>query len=254
MKALYAAASGMAAQQTRLDNIANNLANVNTVGFKKAREDFQDLFYQQLVTSSPGVTASRAEVGSGVRLVAIEKNHSAGALTETGGELDVAIEGSGMFQFETADGERVYSRDGSFRRDASGQIVSSGGLRVGDGITIPEDAQRVTVTDDGTVKALLAGDIDYTTIGQLDVFRFVNPGGLMPIGGNLYVETPESGMPTAIQAGSDVKLHQGFLEGSNVDIAEELIQMIMAQRSYELNSKVVKAAEDALGVAVNLKR
>ena len=254
MKALYAAASGMAAQQTRLDNIANNLANVNTVGFKKAREDFQDLFYQQLVTSSPGVTASRAEVGSGVRLVSLEKNHTAGALTETGNLLDVGIDGQGMFVLETLDGERVYSRDGSFRRDQDGNLVSSGGLRVGGDIMIPVDTEKLVITEDGTVQAQLAGDVDYTTLGQLDLVRFVNPAGLRPIGGNLYVETPESGLPAPAEGGTDFRLAQGFLEGSNVDIAEELIQMIMAQRSYELNSKVVKTAEETLNVAVNLKR
>ncbi len=254
MKALQTAASGMAAQQVRLDNIANNPANVSTTGFKRGREDFQDLFYQELTSGGQGISSARVEVGSGVRLVGLEKEHTNGQLTETGNQLDVAIQGRGMFALETIEGDRVYTRDGSFRKDADGTLISSGGLKVAGDINIPSDAQYVVVTGDGTVQALMPGDTEYTTVGQLEVAGFTNASGLRPLGNNLFEETPESGEALPINGEPDVQLVNGFLEGSNVDVATELIAMILAQRAYELNSKAISTAEQMMGTAVNLKR
>jgi flagellar basal-body rod protein FlgG len=254
MKALYAAASGMSAQQIRLDNIANNLANVSTVGFKKAREDFQDLFYQELTSGGQGVSTARVEVGTGVRLVALEKDHSAGQMMETGNPLDVAIDGNGYFVLESPEGERLYTRDGSFSRDADGMMISAGGMMASGDIMIPMEALQVQITSDGTVQVLMPDDAEFTTIGQLEMVGFVNPNGLRPIGNNLYQESRESGQPMPVDAGGDVKAVQGFLEGSNVDVAEELIALILTQRSYELNSKAIQAADEAMALAVNLKR
>ncbi|MBN2800860.1 MAG: flagellar basal-body rod protein FlgG [Deltaproteobacteria bacterium] len=253
MKALYVAASGMAAQQTRIDNVANNIANVGTTGFKKSRESFQDLLYEELTQGGKASSQARLEVGGGVQLAGIEKDHRQGSLTQTGQPLHAAIAGDAFFTLETAEGEPVYTRDGTFRLDADGTLVTQSGLVVGGNITIPEDAQQVFITGDGTVQAVLQGSVDYTVLGQLELASFTNPAGLRALGGNLYEQTPESG-EVFVPRPESVEVKQGYLESSNVDVAEELIQMIMAQRSYELNSKVVQAADEAMSVAVNLKR
>lgn len=253
MKALYVAASGMAAQQTRIDNVANNIANVNTTGFKKSREAFQDLFYEELTSGGAGASQARVEVGGGVRLAGITKDHGQGALNRTDQPLHLAINGDAFFTLETTEGEPVYTRDGTFRLDSDGLLVNQNGLAVAGDITIPEDVQSLVVESDGTVQAVLAGDSQYTMLGQVELATFTNPAGLEALGGNLFAETPESGeafVPDAAEA----EVLQGYLESSNVDVAEELIHMITAQRAYELNSKVVQAADEVMHTAVNLKR
>jgi flagellar basal-body rod protein FlgG len=254
MRALYTAATGMTAQQQRLDTIANNLANVSTTGFKKSRDAFQDLFYQQLTGSTVGEGGLRLELGGGVKLAGVERDQAQGTLTSTGNPLHVAIQGDAMFVVETLDGEPVYTRDGSFTKDPDGYMVTASGMRVAGDIQIPDDADQVTIDYDGTVHGLVSTTGEDMVLGQIELARFVNPGGLMARGGNLFVPTPQSGEAVPVEPGSTVQLVQGYLEGSNVDVASELIDMIQAQRVYELNSKVIQAADETLSVAANLRR
>lgn len=254
MRALYAAASGMSAQQTQLETIANNIANVGTTGFKKSRAGFEDLFYQELTSGGKGVSSARVEVGGGVRLASLDKDHSVGTLTATGNPLDMALTGRGYFELRTPEGEPVYTRDGSFTLDPDGMLVNASGLTVEGDIVIPPETETLQVTADGTVQAILSGDTDYTTLGQLSVVDFVNPAGLRALGGNVYSATPESGDARPLEFDASNKVMQGTLEGSNVDVAEELVAMIMTQRAYELNSKVVQAADETLQVATQLRR
>ena len=254
MKALHVAASGMNAQQTRIDNIANNLANVNTTGFKKSREAFEDMFYQELTHGGESASTARVEVGSGVKLAGIEKDHSAGALTQTDNPLHMAVVGDGYFVVKNALGEPLYTRDGTFTLNADGQLVTQNGNEVAGDIMVPMDATALEVTQDGTVQVILEGDTDYTVLGQIEVATFVHAAGLRSVGGNTFEETTQSGQAEFAELGGEISVQQGFLESSNVDVAEELIEMIMAQRSYELNSKVVQAADETLQLAANLKR
>ena len=253
MRALYAAATGMAAQQTRLDSIANNLANVQTTSYKKSRESFQDLYYQELTHGGLDASSARIDVGSGVKLAGVDKDFTQGSVTQTGGSLDVAIEGRGFFEVTDTGGQRFYTRDGDFRTNANGEIVTASGLSVG-GIRIPEGVQSVAIDDAGEVRAVWP-DGRESTLGRLPVVDFVNPTALRSLGGNVYQMTQGSGQPQALIAGQDnVALRQGFLEGSNVDVAEELVLMILTQRSYELNSKAVQAADETLRQVANLRR
>ncbi len=247
MRALYTAASGMTAQQTRLDTIANNIANVSTTGFKKSRDAFQDLFYQKMT--------SGGELGAGTRIAGIERDQGQGALTATNNPLHIGIQGDAFFVVESVDGDALYTRDGAFSKDVDGYLVTAGGLRVGGDIQIPDDAAQLLVDYDGTVHAQLVGaTTEDVVLGQIQVVRFVNAAGLEARGNNLFRPTIESGEPIDAEPGSDIQLVQGFLEASNVDVATELIDMIQAQRVYELNSKVVQAADETLGVAANLRR
>lgn len=250
MRALYVAASGMNAQQTRIDTVANNLANTNTTAFKKSRGAFQDTFYQELATGSRG---TRADLGGGVQLAGLEKDHAMGAGRETGDPLHVMLQGPGMLRIEGADGQDYYTRDGALRLDADGQVVTAGGLRVGGDIVVPPDTERLTIAADGTVTAMVAGDDRELALGQLEIVSFANPSGLRAEGGNLYSATPESG-DAVMDYDGETMVAQGQLESSNVDVAEELIELVMAQRSYELNSKVVQAADEAMQVAAGLRR
>lgn len=250
MRALYVAASGMNAQQTRIDTVANNLANSNTTAFKASRGAFQDTFYQELATGSRG---TRADLGGGVQLAGLEKDHTVGAQRETNDPLHVGLNGPGMIAVENVNGETLYTRDGAFRLDADGNLTNSAGLRVVGDIQIPEDTEQVVIEPDGTVLGLFAGDTRPTTLGQLEIVSFVNPSGLQSEGGNLYAATAESGDPVPDYDGNTT-VRQGVLETSNVDVAEELIELVMAQRSYELNSKVVQAADEAMQVAAALRR
>lgn len=253
MRALYAAATGMAAQQTRLDSIANNLSNVQTTGFKKSRESFSDLYYQEMTHGGMAPGAARIEVGSGVALTGVEKNFTQGSVAATGAELDVALEGRGFFEVQDATGQRLYTRDGHFRTDANGQLVNSAGLSVS-GITIPEGVSRVRIDETGEVYATWP-DARESNLGQLMVVDFVNPTGLRAAGGNLFQQTVQSGQPQALIPGRDpVAVRQGYLEGSNVDVAEELVLMILTQRAYDLNSKAVQAADETLRTVANLRR
>jgi len=249
MKALHIAASGMSAQQTQIDTVANNLANVNTTGFKKSRAAFQDVYYQEL---EGGARGARADLGGGTRLAGLGKDHSAGLMVETGDPLHVALNGPGFLTLEDQQGNAVYTRDGSLRVDADGLLRSAGGLAVSGDILVPPDATSVLIEQDGTVSALVDGDARPLALGQLEIARFRNAQGLRALGGNLYGETAESGEP-ALDDG-ETAIRQGILEGSNVDVAEELINLVTSQRAYELNSKVIQAADEAMQIAANLKR
>jgi flagellar basal-body rod protein FlgG len=251
MRSLYAAASGMAAQQTRLDTIANNLANVSTTAFKKSRESFEDLFYQELTHGGLSASTSRVEVGSGVSLSGIVKDHRNGQIQQTGGTFDLAIEGKGYFQVETQEGELLYTRDGNFRTDADGVLRTAAGLVLSGNFQIPKDAESIRVLEDGSI--LAEQGTGATTIGVIELRTFINPGGLRPEGGNLYSETVNSGSPLPPEIGAS-SIRQGFLEGSNVEVAEELIGMIAAQRAYELNSKVIQASDEVMRTATSIRR
>jgi flagellar basal-body rod protein FlgG len=249
MKALHIAASGMSAQQTQIDTVANNLANVNTTGFKKSRASFQDVYYQEL---AGGARGARADLGGGTRLAGLAKDHSAGAMKQTNDPLHVALNGPGFLKLEDLQGNAVYTRDGALGVNADGQIVSASGLPVAGDLVIPADATQVLIEVDGTVSVTLDGDDTPLAIGQLEVQRFANPAGLRSLGSNLFAATPESG--EAVWDDGETEIRQGQLESSNVDVAEELIHLVTAQRAYELNSKVIQAADEALQIAANLKR
>lgn len=253
MKALYTAATGMNAQQTRLDNIANNLANVNTTAYKKQSASFEDLLYEEVGTSG-GDEARGIQVGGGVTLSGTTRNHGAGGLTSTGQPLDLAIRGSdGFFMLEAEDGYR-YTRDGHFTLDSDGVIVNQSGLPLSGNLSLPEEYDAIHIAEDGTV-SVTSGEFE-EVVGQIELARFVNPGALEALGGNLYGATEASGQPDVMELRNSgpTTLIQYHLEGSNVDIASELIGMIEAQRAYELTSKVVQAADENLQTAVNLKR
>ncbi len=255
MKALYSAATGMAAQQVTIDTIANNLANVNTAGFKKSTASFQDLFYQELAASGEeGGTPTTSQVGAGVRTVAVEKNHTMGSITTTGEPLDVAINGRGMFMLETQDGRQLYTRDGHFTKDVDGYVVTAGGLQLSGAINIPDDAMDIVVESDGSVMYSTLDDTEMVSAGAIEIVAFSNPAGLKALGGNLYQETSESGEAQVLEIGRDVSVVGGALEGSNVDPASELIALIQAQRAYELTSKVIQAADETLRTAATLRR
>ena len=253
IRSLWIAKTGMEGQQTKLDAIANNLANVGTNGYKRAGVVFEDLMYQNL---RPAGTASGEQstlptglqVGLGVRVAATSRNFAQGSLQQSGGTLDIAIKGQGFFQVQLPDGSTGYTRDGSFQADAAGQLVTSAGYVVQPGITIPANATTVTVAADGTVSASIQGQTAPQTLGQLQLASFVNPGGLEPRGGNVYAETAASGTANAAAPGSNGlgSLLQGFVEGSNVNVVEELVSMISTQRAYELNSKAIQTSDQML--------
>jgi len=259
VRALFTAATGMEAQQLRIDTIANNLANVNTTGFKKARADFEDLFYETL--KAPGATdgsgaalPAGAQVGHGVKLGAISRIDTQGDRVSTGRDLDLAIEGDGYFQIEAANGETVYTRDGSFQLSRDGNLVTREGRLVIPGVQIPADTQQVTILADGSVSGLAPGATAPALLGRIELARFPNPAGLRALGGNLFAPSDGSGdaeVGTPDQAGFGA-VAQGFLESSNVNMAEELVRMILAQRAFEVNSRVITASDEMLKRAANL--
>jgi flagellar basal-body rod protein FlgG len=256
--ALWAAKTGLDAQQTRMSVISHNLANVNTTGFKKDRAVFEDLLYQNVKqvgasTSQDTVAPTGLSIGTGVRVVATEKNYTQGGLTNTGNSLDVAINGRGFFQVLLPDGSFGYTRDGSFKMSAEGELVTSSGYHVQPGITIPSGAQSVTIGTDGIVSAQLAGQSAPTQIGTLQLTDFVNPAGLQPRGENMVVESAASGPAQTSTAGLNGlgTLQQGSLEGSNVNVVEELVNMIETQRAYEMNSKAISTTDQMLQYASN---
>lgn len=261
IRALFIAASGMAAQQLNIDVISNNLANVNTVGFKKSRADFQDLLYQSLrpagTASGPGTQVPTGiQLGSGVRPVSVQKLFTQGDFQQTQNELDIAIEGEGFFQVTQPDGTLAYTRAGSFKRDRDGRIVTSDGFPLEPAITIPPDALRISIAQDGTVSVTQQGSSQPISVGQIELARFVNPSGLTSIGRNLFLPSAASGDATPGTPGDTGlgTLIQGFLESSNVDIASELVNMIIGQRAYEINSKAIQTSDEMLQYANNVKR
>jgi flagellar basal-body rod protein FlgG len=260
-KTLRTAATGLTAQQRFVETISNNLANVNTTAFKKNRPEFQDLLYETIRpagnTAYTGVEPlNEVQIGSGTELISTAKQYSQGDITQTNNPLDVAINGEGFFVVRRPDNTYAYTRDGSFQLDRNGQMVTSQGYALDPGFNIPRDAVDIQVTRDGVVNVLLEGSTTEQSLGQIELARFVNSGGLRSIGDNLVVETPASGRPIFDQPGSNNtgELIQSHLESSNVDIVEEMVNMITAQRSYELNSKSVNTADAILGTSVNLKR
>lgn len=251
--ALWIAKTGLDAQQTRMSVISNNLANVNTTGFKRDRASFEDLIYQnvrQVGASSSQDTElpSGLNLGTGVRTVATQKLHTQGNLVQTNNNLDFAIEGRGFFQILAPDGSIQYTRDGTFSMSQNGQIVSPNGYPLEPAITIPANTLSVTVGSDGTVSALVAGNDAPTQIGNIELADFINPMGLEAMGGNLFRETLASGTPTTTTPGQDGvgTLIQGSLESSNVNVVEELVNMIETQRAYEMNSKAISTTDEML--------
>jgi len=254
IRSLWIARTGLDAQQTQLDVIANNLANVSTNGFKRARAVFEDLLYQTM--RQPGAQSSQQtqiptglQLGTGARPVSTARIFTQGNLQKTDNTLDVAINGNGFFQVLLPDGTTAYTRDGSFQKDNQGQIVTADGYPVQPNITIPANALTVTVGTDGTVSVTQAGSAATTQIGSIQVATFINPAGLQSIGQNLYLETAASGTPTPNTPGTNGAgiVNQGYVETSNVNVAEELVTMIQTQRAYELNSKVVSTSDAMLG-------
>ncbi|HYJ46741.1 MAG TPA: flagellar basal-body rod protein FlgG [Pyrinomonadaceae bacterium] len=253
-RALYTAATGMEVQQRNIDNIANNLANSSTVGFKRTRLEFQDLLYQNLRMPGAAANSSTAlpvglQIGLGARAVSSERIFQQGDFRQTENPLDMVIEGSGFFQVREANGELAYTRAGSFHLDAQGQIVTASGEPLEPAITIPNNATSITIGTDGTVSVTTPGQANAQNVGQIQLATFPNPAGLEALGRNLFRETGASGQATAGTPDSNGlgRINQGFIEGSNVNVVEELVTMISAQRAYETNSKVITAADRMLG-------
>ena len=254
IRSLWIAKTGMEGQQTKLDSISNNLANVGTNGFKRGGVVFEDLMYQNLrqsgaASSEQSQLPTGLQVGLGVRAAGTTRNFSQGSLQQTGQNYDIAIKGNGFFQIQLPDGTTGYSRDGGFQVDANGQLVTNAGYVVQPGITIPANALSVTIAQDGTVQVTTPGNTAKpNTVGQLQLASFVNPAGLEPKGQNLYGETAASGTPNAGAPNSNGlgALQQGFVEGSNVNVVEELVSMIATQRAYELNSKAIQTSDQML--------
>jgi flagellar basal-body rod protein FlgG len=253
IRSLWIARTGMDAHQTQLDVITNNLANVSTNGFKRARAVFEDMLYQTIrqpgaLNTQQNTIPSGLQIGTGVRPVATERIHTQGNLQQTSNSLDVAVQGEGFFQIQMPDGTLSYTRDGAFQKDAQGVLVTSSGFPVQPQITIPGDAISLTIGRDGVVSALQAGQSAPTQIGQLQLATFVNTGGLQSVGENLFVETASSGTPTPNTPGSNGAglLNQGFVETSNVNVVEELVNMIQTQRAYEINSKAITTSDQML--------
>lgn len=253
MRSLWIAKTGMDVQQTRLDVISNNLANAATSGYKKQRAGFEDLLYQTV--TQPGALSTQQtpipsglQLGAGARAVSNPRDFSQGGLTMTSNPYNMAISGQGFFQIQMPDGTTSYTRDGNFQLDAQGQLVTQAGYPVAPGIVIPNDAQAVTVGKDGVVSVTTRGNPAAAQVGQIQIALFVNPAGLSNLGGNLLAETAASGAPQEGQPGTTGlgMLEQGALENSNVNVVEELVSMIEAQRAYEINSKAITAADQML--------
>jgi flagellar basal-body rod protein FlgG len=250
---LWIAKTGLDAQQTRMSVIANNLANVNTHGFKRDRALFEDLLYQNIQQPGGQVTADTQSptgmmVGTGTRVVATEKTHTQGNLITTGNALDLAVQGDGFFQIQMNDGTIAYTRDGGFKVSATGQIVTSAGNPVLPNVTLPANAATLTIGRDGTITAELSNGGGAQNLGQIQVARFINPAGLQSMGGNLLKETPASGTPQLQVPGEGGagSVMQGTLEASNVNVVEEMVNMIETQRAYEINSKAISSVDGML--------
>jgi flagellar basal-body rod protein FlgG len=261
IRALYSASSGMQAQQFNLDTIANNLANVNTTGFKKMRVDFQDLLYQTI--RAPGTIAAQGttvptgvQVGYGARPVATQRIFSQGDFQQTDNPLDVVIEGDGFFQVQRPDGTTAYTRAGSFKKDGTGRVVTSDGYVLQPSVVLPPDAKNVTIGSDGTVSITTGNQTTAQQIGTLQLASFINPAGLQSVGRSLFMPTQASGPAITGTPGTQGlgTLSQGFLELANVQVVDEMVSMITTQRAYEANSKAIQTADEMLSISNNLKR
>ena len=253
IRSLWISKTGLDAQQTQMDTISNNLANVSTTGFKRSRAVFEDLLYQNL--RQPGAQSSQQtqipsglQIGTGVRPVATERIHIQGNLQQTSNKLDVAINGDGFLQVQMPDGSISYTRDGSFQTDSQGQLVTANGFPIQPGVTIPANSTSVTIGLDGTVSVTQPGVVNPVQIGSLQLASFINPTGLQSQGSNLYAETASSGTPATNVPGTNGAgtLTQGYLETSNVNVVEELVNMIQTQRAYEINSKAITVSDQML--------
>jgi flagellar basal-body rod protein FlgG len=262
MRALNTAATGMVAQELNVQVIANNIANMRTTGYKRQRAEFQDMLYEHVrrigtQTSTQGnILPVGVDLGSGVRTVGTPRIMTQGTLTQTGGDLDVAIRGEGFFKIQLPDGSFAYTRDGSFQMDAQGRIVTAQGNVVQPGITIPQNSTSLTINSQGQVSVIVAGNTNPTILGQLTLTRFINKAGLLPIGDNMFQETPASGPPQDGLANTDGMgdVQQGNLEQANVEAVTEISDLIAAQRAYEMNSKVISATDQMLQSVIGLYR
>lgn len=259
-RSLHIASTGMSAQQTQLESISNNIANVNTNGFKKQRIDFQDLLYQTVRAAGAETTATTRsptglQLGSGVRVVGTARIQSQGNTLVTNNPLDVAIEGEGFFVVQQHDGTPAYTRAGALQKDAQGQLVTPEGLPLDPPILVPQDSISVNIGSDGTVSAMVQGQTTPVNLGQITIATFVNPTGLHSLGRNLYIPTAASGDPIVGEPAADGRgaLLQGAVEKSNVDMVEEMVGLISTQRAYEVNSKVITAADEMLATATQLR-
>jgi len=261
LRALKTAALGMTAQQLNVDVIANNLANVNTTGFKKSQVEFQDLLYETLQTGDRDgrkghEKPNKLQVGSGNRPISTYRSFSEGNITQTGNSLDLAIDGKGFLQVELPDGSYMYTRDGALKVNSQGYLVTNSGLKVYPEIALPDDVNAVNISQDGIVSVMINGQNEPQELGQIELANFMNPAGLLAKGGNLFQVTEASGEPIYGNPGEEGmgRLMQGYLEKSNVDVAQEMIDLIVAQRAYEVNSKAVKTADELMAMTNNLKR
>lgn len=261
IRALWTAGTGMSAQQTNLDVIANNIANVNTTGFKRSRADFQDLMYQNLrvqgTTSEGGnQVPTGIEIGHGTMLAAVQKVFLQGDYQQTENELDLAIEGNGFMQIALPSGDKAYTRAGSLKKDAEGRICTSDGYLLDPNITIPANTTSLSIQADGTVSVQVQGQTKPQQIGKIELYTFPNVTGLKSMGKSLYLETDASGTAVSGKPGENGlgTILQGYMEMSNVNIMQEMVNMIVAQRAYEVNSKAIQAADEMLQMANNVKR
>lgn len=253
MRSLWISKTGMEAQQMQLDHISNNLANVSTAGYKRTHAQFEDLIYQNLRQSGAPQTEQTTlptglQVGLGVRPVASSRTYTQGNMQQSDNSLDIAILGDGFFQIQRPDGTTAYTRDGQFKLDANGLMVTNNGDTLLPGITVPQNARQITIGQDGTVSAVVSGTAAPQTLGQLQLATFINPNGLEAQGQNLFIETASSGAPQVGNPGTNAigNVKQGYIETSNVNVVEELVQMITTQRAYELNSKAVQTSDQML--------
>lgn len=261
IKALRTAASGMVAQQLNIDTIANNLANVNTTGFKKSKVEFQDVLYEKVRQAGTNVSAENVvpvnlEVGYGSKPIATVRTFGNGDLNPTDNPLDVAIQGNGFFQVSMPDGTIGYTRDGAFKISGDGRLVTADGFFMTPEITLPQDTQAVSIGIDGRVQVTLPGQFEPQEVGQIELAKFLNPGGLQAIGHNLLVNSASSGDPILGSPSENGfgELAQGYLEMSNVEVVDEMVNMILAQRAYEINAKAIQTSDDMSRVANELKR
>ncbi|MCL6588905.1 MAG: flagellar basal-body rod protein FlgG [Firmicutes bacterium] len=262
IRALWTAGTGMIAQQTNIDNISNNLANVNTIGYKKVRAEFEDLLYQTL--RAPGNSSLRTsgqlptglQIGLGARLAATNRLFSQGSFQQTGNPLDLTIQGDGFFQVLLPDGKIAYTRSGNFKVDGEGNLLNNEGYYVQPEVNIPDGSTNLSIAQDGRITVVLPGETTPEEIGRIELVRFINPAGLNAIGENLFLQSSASGEPVTATPGTEGvgTIIQGCLEMSNVQVVEEMVNMIVAQRAYDVNSKAVLASDEMLQVANGLKR